>query len=233
MKLPKVLIFTPIYEAKDYSLEEFLKHTEALTYPNKRHIFIDNSETDEYYHKLKKRGLDVYYVGRGNNSREAISRGQNFARKIALEENYPYIFSLESDIMCPPDIVQRLMSRGKDVISGLYHIGDRSKGVRVPCITIKKWNENLAAFGTRLLNPEEWDDYNNKGVKQVQAAGMGCCLIHKNAFKRVAFTYDPRLKGHSDIYFFNDMFRMRIPVYVDTDVYCDHQNVNWTTVEDR
>ncbi len=233
MKLPRVLIFTLIYEAKDYCLGEFLKHSKAITYPNTRHIFIDNSKTTNYYEKLKGMGLEAYHVNRGANSREALARCQNFARKMAIEEDYPYLFSLESDIMCPPDIIQRLMVHGKDVISGLYYIGNKKTGVIIPCATLPKWNENIGAWGTRLLYKEEIDDFVKAGLVKVQAAGMGCCLIHRNAYIRTSFTYDPRFNGHSDIYFFNEMFQQKVPVFIDTDIKCEHDNSAWSEVKDR
>lgn len=233
MKLPKVLIFTAIYSAKDYCLDEFIKHAEALNYPNYRHIFIDNSADDSFYLELLTKGLDAHYVGRGNNSREAIARAQTFARRMAIEEGYDYLFSLESDVMVPSDIISNLMKHTKPVVSGVYFIGDRHKGVRVPCITIPEWNDSLQAYGTRLLNRDEFADYRNKGLQRVQAGSFGCCLIHRDIFKKIPFTYDPRFKGHSDIYFFNDCFRKQIPIYVDTDIYCDHQNEVWDNVKDR
>lgn len=233
MKLPKVLIFTAVYEGKEYCLADFMNEAAKINYPNKRHIFIDNSKTDTFYKKLKEWGLDIHRIERGANSREAIARSQNYARKIAIDEGYDYLFSLESDIMCPKDIVQDLMRHGKDVTTGFYYIGNREKGVRVPCITLSKFNKTIGAYGTRLLAREEFEAYTNQGLKQVQAGGMGCCLVHKRAFKRVAFTYDPRFTGHSDIYFFNDMFKRKIPVFVDTNIYCEHENSLWEKVKDR
>jgi len=231
MKLPKILIFTVTYAGKDYCLKEFLANVSNINYPDVRHIFIDNSPNLNYVHKLRRLGLTAYHTERGNNSREAIARSQNFARRIMLRDGYDYMFSLESDIMCPPTIIQDLLKRGRDVISGLYQIGD--KDLRVPCITLAKWNADLGAFGTRLLQPEEFKDYYCQGEKRVQSAGMGCCLIHKRILEHTAFTYDTRLKGHSDIYFFNSMFKKKIPVYVDTDIRCDHKNSKWCDVRDR
>lgn len=232
-RLPKVLVFTVTYEGKDYALEQFLEHANKLTYPNMRHIFIDNSKKDKYFRKLLSLGLDAYRVDRGNNSREAIARAQNLARQIAIDEGYDYLFSLESDIMAPPDIIQDLMKSGTDVITGLYFIGDKTKGVRVPCITLPKYIEEGAYFGTRLLTQEELPNYVRNGVQRVQAGGMGCCLIYRSVFEKIRFIYEIGLKGHSDIYFFNDCFGKNVPVFVDTDIVCDHENVPWTLVEDR
>ncbi len=233
MSMPSVLIITPIYDKKDYCLKEFVAWNKKLTYPNKRHIFIDNSDNLNYVHKLRRLGLEAYHVERGSSSREGLARAQNFGRKLALEGEYDYIFSLESDIFTPPNIIEKLMMHQLNIVSGLYMLGDRSKGQRVPCITIEEKTKK-GTVGTRLLNPEEYMDYHQQGIKSVAAAGMGCCLLHKSIFKRLAFTYLPGHKGHSDVFFFLRAKRdLKELVCVDTDVWCDHKNSDWTKVEDR
>jgi len=239
MQLPKVLVFTPVYEKKDYSLNRFLKHVSKIKYPKDRieHIFIDNSATDEYYKSIKRKveafGFKIYHIERGANSREALARSQNFARRQALNKDYDYLFSIESDIYVPEDVLIKLLTHGKDVVTALYHIGDREKGQRVPCITLPEWSETLNAWGTRLLRKEEFELYTNIGLIQVQAGGMGVCLMSKLAFESTPFFYDPRFQGHSDIYFFNKMFMHHIGVFVDTNIICEHENTPWDTVEDR
>lgn len=237
MQWPKVLIFTPIYEKKDYSLNRFLKHAKELQYPRKEHIFIDNSKTDAYYRKVKRKvesfGFKIYHIERGATTREALTRAQNFARRKAIEGKYDYMFSIESDVYVPSDALLKLLRHGKDVVTALYHIGDRAKGQRVPCITLPEWNETLNAWGSRLLKPEEFKQYENIGLVRVQAGGMGACLISKYVFEDTPFFYDPRFQGHSDIYFFNQMFMRRIGVYVDTNIICEHENTPWDSVEDR
>jgi hypothetical protein len=230
----KVLIFTPTYEGKDYCLDKFLASAKLIkdSYPNTRHIIIDNSKTPDYYMKLVSMGLDAHRVQRGNNSRESLARAQNYAREIALKENYDFLFSLESDIIAPPNTLIDLLVAGKEVVTGLYYIGDRDK-IRVPCITVSKWNKELGAFGTRLLTIAEWSSYYQKGLKEVQAGGMGCCLISRRVFSQLPFTYDPRFTGHSDIYFFNTVKMRKIKTFVHTDIVCEHDNSDWKKVADR
>lgn len=231
MKIPKVLIVTTTYDKKDYCFEEFWDKASKIDYPNKRHIFIDNSKSLDYVETLQKRGLEVFHVERGNNSREALARSSNFGRKVCLEEGYDYMFMLESDVMVQPDIITKLMTHCKDVISGLYYIGNEDP--RVPCITLPEYKNNIRAFGTRLLFMSEWADYFMNGLKQVAAGSFGCCLVHKNVLEDIKFYYDPRLKGHPDIYFFNTCFEKKIPVWVDTNIICQHKNISWNLVEDR
>ena len=234
MGLPEVLIFTITYAGKDYVLDKFLENVKGFTYPNTRHIFIDNSNDGGAYHKkLLSMGLEAYHTERGNNSREALARSQNFARKIALDEGYEFILSLESDVLPPKDVIQGLMKHGLPIVSARYDIGDKAKGIRLPCITVLKYNEDIRAYGTRTLYAEELPDYINKGLKQVSSSGVGCTLMTRDILAHKPFYYIPELKGHSDIFFYNELFRAKIPIYVDTDIYCEHDNVPWSTVKDR
>ncbi len=233
MGIPKVLVFTTIYSGKDYILDTFIEHCDKLNYPNYKQIYIDNSKGTSYLRKLREKGLTAFHTERGGNSREALARSQNFARNYAIKHDYDYILSLESDILVQKDTIQRLLSHGYDVVSGLYHIGDREKGQRVPCIALPEFDKELHAWGSRLLQRDEWAEYENKGLKQVHTGGFGCCIIYKTVFKKFPFYYDPRFSGHSDIYFFSRCFENKIPVFVDTDIIADHQNSNWLEVEDR
>jgi glycosyltransferase involved in cell wall biosynthesis len=235
MVLPKVLTFTITYSGKDYVLDEFIDHASRIDYPNHEHIFIDNSDDGgEYYNYLVKKlspfGIKVYRTERGNNSREALARSQNFARRLFLEGDYKYLFSLESDILVPPSIIQELMVRAKPIIGALYMIGN--DGVRVPCITIPQVKE-AGLLGTRLLAQDEIDDYVHKGVKQVASCGLGATLIRRELMEKFRFFYHPHLKGHSDIFFYNDLYNNNIPAFVHTDIMVKHKNSRWTDVHDR
>ncbi len=230
--LPKVLVFTVTYSGKDYVYEEFCKYVKDLDYPNMRHIWIDNSNDDgEYYKKLLSDGHEVYHVERGNSSREALTRSQEFARKIALDENYDYLMSIESDILFPPNIIQILMGRSKEVVGALYMIGPPEN--RWPCVTIAKKDEITGLTGSRLLYKEEFPEFQKKQLIAVNGCGLGCTLIEKKVIEKISFTYYPDLKGHSDIFFSNEVWKKGMRVFVDTSVICDHKNVPWSEVKDR
>jgi hypothetical protein len=235
---PKVLVFTPIYDKKDYCFDRFLENCQKFTYKNYEHIIIDNtSDGGTYFNRLLEKctplGIKVYHTERGNSSREALARAQNFARKIFLDGDYDYLMSLESDIFPKPNIIDRFVLHNLDIVTAVYLIGDRSTEQVVPCITIDKKDPVLKTGGTRLLRREERIEYLNKGLKQVAAGGMGCCMMHRNVLEKIAFTYIPGLSAHSDVFFFATARRYHIPVLVDTDVYCEHENSNWKDVVDH
>ena len=233
MKIPKVLVFTITYEGKDYCFDEFKAQCEKFNYPNFRHIWIDNSKTLDYYNKLKAEGLDVYHVERGNNTREALARSQNFARKIALDDGYDFALSLESDILAvPSNIIQYLVGRGKEMVGCFYLIG--GKDYRVPCITVNKKNEAYGLVGTRLINQEETRDIlANKGLHAINSCGLGCTLISSEVLEKISFMYYPDLKAHSDVFFANKVWSNGFRIYVDSGIVLDHHNMPWSGVDDR
>jgi len=229
---PRVLAFTITYNGKDYVYEEFKESLAKLDYPNVRHIWIDNSDDGGvYFEKLKADGFETYHVERGNNSREALARSQEFARRIAVAEDYDYLLSIESDLLFSSTALYRLMARNKEVVGARYDIGPAD--TRLPCITISKTDPITKLVGSRLLKPEEVKDYTNKGLAIVNGCGLGFTLITKEVFTKLQFTYYPDLRGHSDIFFHNDVWKHGWRVYCDTDVYCVHKNVPWTQVQDR
>ena len=238
MKLPKVLAFTVTYSGKDYCLEEFIENIQTFTYDNYEHIVIDNTnDNGEYTERLKSKfeplGISVYHVDRGSNSREALAKSQNFARKLFLDGDYDYLFSLESDIFPKMNIIDVLVSHGMDIVGGLYMLGSMEEGTRTPCITLDWYNEKTRTWGTKLITPDKFMDYLNKGVKQVAAAGMGATLIYRDVVEKIPFTYLPGLKGHSDVYWCNDAKRLGYQISVDTNVLCEHKNSSWDQVLDR
>lgn len=231
-KLPSVFIFTPIYDKKDYCLKDFIENCKKFTYPNVRHVFVDNSKDLNYVRKLRRMGLEAYHVTRGGSTREALARAQNFGRKLFLSGGYDYFFSLESDIFPPSNIIEKLLIHQLDFVSGLYMLGDITKKQRVPCITID-YKTDKGTWGTRLLEPEEYMDYWQKGLKSVAASGLGCALLYKNVLRDIGFTYMPGHRGHSDIFFTMRARQHNYVVMVDTDAFCDHRNSDWSKIEDR
>jgi glycosyltransferase involved in cell wall biosynthesis len=236
MSWPKILVFTATYAGKDYCLDKFIENCKKFTYPNFEHIFIDNTnDQGRYFIKLKRKlnplGIKVYRTQRGNSSREALAHSQNKARELFLEGDYDYLMSLESDIFPGSNIMEALVWDNKDIVTGLYTIGE--KNIKTLCLFLPWKNEKTDTMGTRMLRQEEIKDYMNNGLKQVSAGGMGCCLISRYILEKIGFTYIPGHPAHSDVFFFNDAQRLKYEVWVDTNLLCAHLNSSWDLVADR
>jgi hypothetical protein len=77
MDAPKVLIGTPTYSGKEYVRKEFVARVRELTYPHFDFLIVDNSKGTSYASKLRRDGLRVATVPRGNNSRDALRNAEN------------------------------------------------------------------------------------------------------------------------------------------------------------
>jgi len=232
MEIPSVLVYTITYSGKDYVWDKFSEAAKAMSYPNYHHVIVDNTDDNgEYAEKLRKDGFDVVRTPRGNNSREAMTRGQEWSRLKAIDENYDYIMSLESDIIVTPTIIQDLIGDAKEYVGALYFIGDEH--TRIPCITIPKKHETYGLMGTRLLEPHETKLFYKKGLINVNNCGLGCTLMERQVFTVVAYSYFPDLRTHSDSFYANEVWHKGFRVFVDTDIVLEHYNVPWDTVDDR
>lgn len=235
MKHPKVLVFSPTYDGKEYCRKEFVENVRRFTYPNFDFIMIDNTDTDKYYRMLRSQGIKTYRVPRGGNSRIALANAQNFARQKALDEDYDYVLSLESDLFPPPDIIERLMMHSKQVVGALYLIGGTAPGMpKHPCVFVTAAKPNMI-HGTRLITQEEHDEMVEEGgLHKIHGMGVGCTLISTHILKDYWFWTDNRFENkHSDVYFYMDLWNRKVPVYVDYDTPVEHKPSSWSCVNDR
>ena len=52
--------------------------------------------------------------------RVRIAKSRELLREKALKQGYDYLLCLDQDIIVPPNIIKKLISHNKDIISGLY-----------------------------------------------------------------------------------------------------------------
>ena len=132
-----------------------------------------------------------------------------------LENYYDYLFSLEQDVIPPKDVLERLLSAKKRLISGVYFTyleRDGRKGY-FPLIWTKAEGTNYY-----IMKPSEL----NRGIRKIASAGLGCVLIHKTILKDIKFRYEKSHPGFDDIHFFLDCKTKKINVYADTGLLCKH-----------
>lgn len=246
MGKPKVLVGITTYKGKDYMMENCYKAVRAFNYPSDCYsvLIVDNTaDGGRYARQLKRRGMrQVVHIDRGENSRVALARSQNYIRQHAIDGGYDYVLFVESDLLPDPDALLRLMLHAKPVVGSWYLIGH---DVKLPCIFL---NHHLGAFnGTRqvgirledegrkrLPNFQEAQDWWQSGLRECHGCGLGCTLVDIEIIKKYPFWTDPRFDNkHSDVYWYMNLTNDGYRIYVDTDVNIPHFPSKWDDVADR
>ncbi len=112
----------------------------------------------------------------------SVEEARNICVREALANNSDYLFFLDADILAPPNIVEKLASQGKDIISGPYHH-------KVPPYRPQayKASQNLEYLYEADTSIEEEKLY------EVDAVGAGCLLIGRNVLEKLG---DPWFDFH-------------------------------------
>ena len=240
MSFPKVLVGVVTYDKKGYMDDLFYGNIEGMSYPNFDVIIVDNSSDKKYYSKLKRRFKNkknyvVKHVSRGDTSREAQAKSLNKLREHFLAGDYDYLMLIESDLVPPKDIIERLMNHKVSVVGSVYLIGyaDSKTQPPRPCLFGVKRKEGGEAK-TFNYPPSEGFAMFGKGLIQVHGCGFGSTLMKRDIIERFRFWYDlnPPIK-HSDVLFYMDMHNATIPIYVDSDMIIPHYNSDWNQVTDK
>jgi len=223
---PKVLLAAPTSIYKDYIFLEWYLYAASLTYPNYEIFIVDNSQDNTYWQKLKKMGVNIAYVSpKGKNPRQYIAESQNKLRDYFLQGNFDYFFSLEVDVFPPRNIIEKLLSARKPIISApyFYDFGEKAK----PLIHyfVKKTD---GAITTHCANLAEATDWIDGTVKPIYQSGIGCTRIEKNILEKLNFRWENGNQGFSDSFFYYDLtWKLKINNWLDTSVLCRHYNSDW------
>lgn len=162
---------------------------------------------------------DFFFVPSGM----PFDMARNTAVQRFLQSPYEYLFSLDSDVCCPPDTILRLLSYNLPIVSGMYC--RRSPPHAVP-VAIKN--------GSWLR------DFTPGQLVEVDLVGNGCLLVHRSVFEKVPplrpgkpwYDWRADLKGTgvvpedsclSEDFTHNWWIRQHgYKIYLDTGIQCPH-----------
>jgi len=134
-----------------------------------------------------------------------------------FDHDAEWIFMLDSDVIPPPDAIERLLGCNHKIASGVYYRRN------LP-IEPGLWNETKD--GTTFLH-----DYPKTMRFEVDLCGAGCLLIHRDVFERLKkpyfeWTLDklPKPAGSSEDFNFLRKARKELGIrpMIDPNVQCQH-----------
>ncbi len=223
--MKKILVGCPTSDYHEYALHEYAEAVRSLTYPNHDILLVDNSRENSYFEKLKSLNLPAVKGPWHDEARERIVASRNIIRQRVLDEDYDYFLSLEQDVIPPNDIIERLLSHKKRVITGIYfNYINAKEGIELAPVVWSKVNmEKEERF---FLRPDQL----NKGLLKIAVSGLGCILIHRSVLEKIKFRYDKKYPSFDDIFFGLDCKDNNFRVYADTNIICKHliKNRPWS-----
>ncbi len=236
MEEPKVLVGCPTSNHKEYCLKEYVEGLKKLTYSNFDVLIVDNSETEEYFNKLKESGFSVKRIDYVAGAKERIVKARNVIVDKLLNGNYDYFLSLEQDVIPPVDVIQRFLKCKKEVVSGIYFKefdcelikGGLRKKIIMPMAFV---DEDVKKS---LIKQLTFADVKEDKLMDISSCGLGCILIHKDVFlKGVRFRYEKEKKPFDDVWFCKDVKDKGYDLYLDTSVKCKHltKGMDWNKIK--
>jgi GT2 family glycosyltransferase len=233
----KVLIGIITYEADWYCLEEFSKAINKLKNNGfQTEIYIvDNSDTQTYCVQLKKMfptAKIVYYEPPNLKGLDKFRHCELECRKIvrqyALENDFDYLFFVDSDVIVPENALNKLLSREKKIICGRFWYRPPPEGRTLWFKKIKpeQISENTGVWLIDFISNDFYDDFTASFPGQVMgidACGFGAVLIHKEPLNKIQFKKSPNNHYGADIHFCYDAKKLGYKIYGDPEVFCDHK----------
>ena len=218
--MKKVLVGSPICKWYDYCFDEFSDRLKELSYPNYDLFFVDNSKGEDFFNKVKVKGVNVQKSEHLWGVRDMVARDHNTIRQKALDGGYDYLLMLDQDVIPPKDVIEKLMSHDKDVTSALFfghhQINGESKIMPFAWVFSKgevDWDNT-----GYLVESEIWDPQ----VFKIAFAGMGCVLIKREVLEKVQFRYSKEMDAWDDRWLGVDVWANGFEYWLDNTVKCKH-----------
>lgn len=222
MKVPKILVGCPTHERYAYCFDKYLDAVRKIDYSNFDVFLVDNSKGDKFFNRIKNENVSVVKTEYFDDPKERIVSSRNVIRQKVLDEGYDYFFSLEQDVISPSDIIKKLLSHDKKIVSGVYFMifAKNNKTRTLPLL----WKRVDKSSNIRPLSEKElW----RNDLLEVDFCGLGCVLIHRDVLEKVKFRFLKHNKDvFDDIYFCNDAANHSFKIFADTSIKCRHLFLN-------
>lgn len=146
-----------------------------------------------------------------------LDLSRNTVVNSAKRQNCDYLFFIDSDILIEPGHLERLLSQGKDVISGVYY-------QRIsPYHPLPRKRVSQTLYSALELDEND--------VVEIDGNGLGCFLVKMDVFDKIPFPWfefkyfnnDGKwVQVSEDLYLCQKLQDAGIKIYCDTAVQCSH-----------
>ena len=153
-----------------------------------------------------------------------IDQVRNLIAYYTINNNFDYVFCVDSDIVLPEDTLEKLLSHNLDIVTGVYI--QRKPDVCIPEIYIKNEYGGVVNIDSNLLIEDK--------LMEIAGCGFGCVLIKRKVLEDIGY---PQFEYHSsidfkdtvseDIDFCTKAINKGYKIFVDTSIKCEHiANIN-------
>ena len=163
-----------------------------------------------------------------------LDQNRESIAQAAIDDNYDYLFFVDSDMIYRTDILDKLYERHKDVIGAIY--------------SMRSGKEHGPAIYSYVKEKDTFQQYKhwpmNKGIIKVDGIGTGLLLIKVSALKKIPaprFAYleceTPDKEGNrrrlgEDLSFCKRCAKNGIRIYADTTLWTGHLGEKVWTYKD-
>ncbi len=139
------------------------------------------------------------------------------AHRRALAEGYDVMWTIEHDMVLPPDAAQHLNATPGDVVYGVYVI---RFGTEV--LNVFRYLDDAQMGDSLSLDRQALEDAIAHTVVRVSGTGWGCTWIRREALKRITFPERYPDNPPFDIGFSHLCLRHGLRMYANLRVQCGH-----------
>lgn len=137
-------------------------------------------------------------------------------RQAAIDGDYDAMLTVESDMIPPPDALERLSQVDADVALGVYLFRHGT-----PVVNALRLEGHSNPGQSLSLFPDELKSAWDRGIVETGGGGLGCTMIRRNVLEAIHFRHAKG--GHCDWHFTADALRAGFMHKADFGVLCGHK----------
>ena len=175
-----------------------------------REKFVDSVNSLSYHHDFKL--IDTSNWWHIPTDIETIVEGRNQLRDCFLKGSYDYFLAVDSDVIIPPNSIERLIKHDKDIVSFKVHF--TKNGVQVPAAWKYRFDKGVKGF--------TWEELERPQLLKVWGGSLAVALIKRKVLEHIKFRC-PIIERGEDYWFMMDC-ENRFEWWLDTSIRVEHFN---------